>query len=150
MSDERALDVLELLAKAAIALGTIKLFLVGILKPYAEWRKEHTARTIRSVLGPELRQLNDIINKEDGCAKRLESAVATMRELFHDFDDIRQVVHAHNGQHEETNDLLNQVFGIERRMDFEKAEEINSLLVRLGNRADVRRRGLPIVPPEKE
>lgn len=138
----RAFDLIEWGAKAAIALGSIKVFLAGIYKPFMEWRKEHNAKTIREVLAPELAQLQQIIHDESGCADNMQTAVRAFAEVFNDLDRFLSITIDNRERIDETNDLLNEVFHLEQRLDRDRTAEIDALLSELAERQKQRRRGL--------
>lgn len=138
----RAFDIIEWGAKAAIGLGSIKVFLASIYKPFVEWRKEHNAKTIREVLAPELAQLQQMIHDESGCADNMQTAVRAFAEVFHDLDRFLSITIDNRDRIDETNDLLNEIFHLEPRIDRQRAAEIEGLLNELSERQKIRRRGI--------
>lgn len=137
----RAFDIIEWGAKAAIGLGSIKVFLASIYKPFVEWRKEHNAKTIREVLAPELAQLQQMIHDESGCAENMQTAVRAFSEVFHDLDRFLSITIDNRDRIDETNDLLNEIFHLEPRARVRTAE-IEALLSELAERQKIRRRGI--------
>lgn len=138
----RIIDLLEWAGRAAIALATMKGFLAGIYKPFATWRKEHNAKTIREVLKPELDQLANIIHDESGCAENMKSMLDHMRVVFDDLDKFLVIATDNRDRLDETNALLDEVFHLERRVDLERRAAIDEMLLNLRDRATFRKRGL--------
>lgn len=147
---QRFLDVLDYGARVAISLGGIKLFLAGIYKPFITWRREHTAKTIREVLKPELDQLRSMIEDESGCAGQMREVLVQMRTIFADLDMFLEVSHDNRERQDETNELLDEVFGIERRVDLKRRKEIDEMLTVLAERRKARRRALLILDEQKD
>jgi hypothetical protein len=144
-------DVIDLAAKAAVGLGAIKLFLVGIYKPFAEWRKEHVAKTTREVLKPELAQLRQIIDDESGCAGRMDDVLMHMREIFTDLDKFLDVAADTRDRQDETNDLLDAIgFHAERRVDEAKQDKMRQTMADLNERRKKRRRALVVLTESLE
>lgn len=142
---QRIADVLDYGARVAISLGAVKLFLSGIYKPLVTWRREHTAKTIREVLAPELSQLQAIIEDESGCAGQMKDVLAQMRHIFVDLDLFLDVAHDNRDRQDETNELLDEVFGIERLVDPKRRKEVEEMLQVLADRRKARRRVLIVL-----
>jgi hypothetical protein len=143
------LDLIEWIAKAAVGLGSIKVFLAGIYKPFMEWRRKLVAQTVREVLAPELKQLQDIIAEESGCAESLKITARSMHEMFNDLDKMLVIATDNRARIDETNDLLDEVFNLDRRIDHERAAEIDALLTGLAERQKLRRRGVALLVIEE-
>lgn len=142
---QRLADVLDYGARVAISLGAIKLFFAGIYKPLVTWRREHTAKTIREVLKPELDQLKSMIEDESGCAGQMKDVLTQMRTIFNDLDLFLEIAHDNRERLDETGDLLDEVFGLERRVDLKRRAEFDEMLRVLGERRKARRRALLIL-----
>jgi hypothetical protein len=140
--NERAITLIDWIAKAAIGLGSVKVFLSGIYRPFMEWRKEHNARTIREVLKPELDQLRGLISEESGCAENMRLAVESIKQVFHELDAFLSIATDNRDRVNETNELLDEIFHLDRRVDHMREAEIDALLKMLGERRTVRRRHL--------
>jgi hypothetical protein len=139
---ERVASIIEWAAKAAIGLATLKVSLSGIYKPFATWRREHTARTVRDVLAPELSSLQQIITQEESCATRMEEVLEQTRMIFREFDDVLEVMMDNRERIDETNELLNEVgFSSERRVNDERRAEVQAMVDKLHERRKLRRRG---------
>lgn len=147
---QRFLDIVEYGARIAIPLGAIKVFFAGIYKPFIVWRREHTAKTIREVLKPELDQLKSMIDDESGCAGQMKEVLSQMRTIFHDLDLFLEVSHDNRERQDETNELLDEVFGIERRVDLKRRAEIDEMLRVLSDRRKARRRVLLVLDEPAE
>ena len=147
---ERLVDLLEYAARVAIPLGALKVFFVGVYKPFVTWRREHTAKTIREVLKPELDQLKSMIEDESGCAGQMKEVLTQMRTIFHDLDLFLEVSHDNRERQDETNELLDEVFGIERRVDLKRRKEIDDMLALLAERRKARRRALLVLDEPAE
>lgn len=138
----RAVNLVEWAVKLALGLGSLKVFLAGIYKPFMEWRKEHNARTIRAVLKPELEQLRGLISEESGCAENMRLAVESIRQVFTELDAFLSIAQDTRDRQDETNDLLDEIFHLDRRVDHMREAEIDALLKMLAGRRTVRRRHL--------
>ena len=140
---ERVASVLEWAAKAAISLGTVKVSISGIYKPYVTWRRENNTKMVRDVLEPELKALNRIIEQESGCMTRMEEVLEQTRMIFQEFDDVLEVMMDNRERLDETNELLDSVgFSSERRLtDDRRKEEVNRMVEGLHERRKQRRRG---------
>lgn len=137
----RALDVIEWAAKAAIALGSLKVFLAGIYKPFVTWRRAHTAKVVREVLDPELSALRKIIVQEEGCATRMEEVLVQTRMIFQEFDDVLEVLMDNRERIDETNGLLDEMgFSTDRRGTDARHEQVKVMVEKLHERRKHRRR----------
>lgn len=132
----RALDVLEWGAKAALALLGMWGFLEKVAKPYTTWRRKHIATQIREALRPEL----DRMERLSGCADRIELVLRRQDHLFKDIDDFLVVARTNTERIDETNDLLDEVFHLDRRVNPERRAHIDSILAGLARRQQDRRR----------
>lgn len=140
--NERAISILEWAAKAVISLGAIKAFLSGIYKPFVTWRREHTVRTVRDALKPELDNLDRIIAQEESCATRMEEVLEQTRMIFKEFDDVLEVMMDNRDRIDETNGLLDELgLSTERRASDDRREAVQSMVDRLHERRKSRRRG---------
>lgn len=155
----RVVNLLELLAKALIALGAVWAFIEKIIKPYSTWRRERLAHLIKQVLSVELDKLDALIEAESTCAGRMERVLRRQEEIFDANDLFLEIAADNKERHDETTELLNRVFGIDERVDLVRREEINAMLHNLRERRHTRRRsidalptGIPALPnpPEKK
>lgn len=147
---QRVVDLLDYAARIVIPLGAIKVFVAGIYKPFITWRREHTAKTIREVLKPELDQLRSMIEDESGCAGQMREVLQQMRTVFHDLDLFLEVSQDNRERQDETNELLDEVFGIERRVDLKRRAEIDEMLKLLADRRKARQRVLLVLDAPAE
>lgn len=139
---ERAGDILEFLTKAGGLAALVAGFLKWAWKPYVEWRKKKTAELMREILEPELAALKALIEREDGCADRMEKATVQIKELFSEHDLLTRVVFDNRDRLDEFTEMLSYMgFDNERRRD---PERLSQMLDQLEARRNARRRKLPI------
>ena len=153
---ERVAATIELWAKIAGSAGIIAGFLKLIVKPFIEWRRESQARMVRDVLAPELEKMHRIIETEDGCARRMEVVLHSLREFFGDHDHLIAIATDNRDRLDEFNDLLSALgFSSERREDDERRLVIDRMITALTERRKARRRGMHdphelILEPERD
>lgn len=141
----RMVDLIDMLVKALIGLGAFWAALMKIAKPYHEWRKDSLVKTIRASMAPEIQQLKGIIEKEETCAGTMETVLDKMGDVFSDHDLLMEIVRDNRERHDETSELLDTVFQLDRRIDSEKRARIDAMIAELGDRGKKRRRSLPVV-----
>lgn len=139
-------DTIDFLIKLGAAFGALWAGVAKIWKPYVQWRREHTANITREVLKPELDQLRALIESESGCAEHMEAAVRGLTQVFSEMDSWMGLAIDNRERLDETNDLLDEMFSLERRVDYERRAEIDSLLSTLKERAKMRKRALVVLP----
>jgi hypothetical protein len=141
-----AVETIDFLVKLGGALGAAWVATTKIWKPYVEWRREHIAKVTREVLKPELDQLRALITSESGCAEHMEAAVRGLTQVFGEMDSWMALAIDNRDRLDETNDLLDEMFSLERRVDYERRAEIDALLAVLKERAKARKRALVVLP----
>jgi hypothetical protein len=144
----RALDLAEFGAKFAIALGGIYALVEKVAKPYYEWRKKRLALELKELLAPELERLEML----GATAIEIRTVLARQTEIFQDFDAFMVVARDHTDRLDETNDLLDEVFHLDRRFNSERRAEIDTLLSLLDKRQKARRRheeSTDVTPPSE-
>lgn len=139
---ERAGAIIDFLTKAAGLAAIVAGFLKWAWKPYVEWRRRRLAELMKELLGAELKALRALIEREDGCADRMDIAVEQIRQLFDEHDLLTKVVFDNRDRLDEFSELLSN-FGLdnERRRD---PERLSAMLDQLEERRNARRRHLPI------
>lgn len=142
----QAADTLDFLIRLGGSVAALWVTVSKIWKPYIVWRRDHLAKVIREVLKPELEQLARQATREERCSDSMEKAIETMHEVFRDLDGYHVLAMDNRDRLDETNELLDQIFSLDRRVDWERKQEIDSLLVILKERAKARRRHIPTEP----
>lgn len=139
-ASERIASTLELLAKAGGILGMLWAFLAKVAKPLIAWWRESQAKTIRTVLAPQLEKLDRLIEQEDGCTQRMERVLERVGEVFEEFDLVMAVTTYTQERQDETNDLLDEVFALDRRIDPVRRKRVEEMIQALHERRLGRRR----------
>lgn len=133
---KRALDFAEFGAKLVVALGAMWAFVVKIVKPYSDWRKQRLAAELREILKPEL----DRLERLGACADRIEIVLERQSAMFNDIDDFMLIARTNTERIDETNDLLDEVFHLDRRVNADRRKVIDTILADLAHRQQNRRR----------
>lgn len=128
-TSERVARVLEILATAGGLLTMMWVFLTKLAK-----------RAVRTILEPELKQLNNLIGAEDGCAQRMERMVDHLDDVLSEFDLLVGIVRDTRERQDETSELLNEVFGLERRIDPDRRRRVEMMFTQLHERRVTTRR----------
>ena len=137
---ERIASTVELATKVGVVLGGMWAFLAKVAKPYQAWRRQHLETALRAVFAPELAKLNQALEQENGCAQRMEKVLERQEAVFDDLDMVLHVTRDTRDRQDETNELLDGVLGLERRVDEDRRIEIASMLDTLQDRRRARRR----------
>jgi hypothetical protein len=146
-ASERIASTLELLAKGGGLLGMLWAFLAKVLKPWIEARRKARVTEIRDAIAPEVDKLNDLIEREEQCAERNEE-LHDRQQIFHErqqrifgeFDQMLKILVDNRERINEQNDLLDQVFALDRRVDPDRRREIDVMLAELHQRRKDARR----------
>jgi hypothetical protein len=142
----RAASTLELWAKMAGAGLIVWGFLERVAKPYFTWRREAQGRMIREILKPELDQLRNMREEEDGCARRMEHVLRQLKELFGDHDGLYLVALDNRERLDETNGLLDSMGFSSAARHPDRSAYIKEIVERLGERRKARRRNTDPIP----
>lgn len=98
-------------------------------------------RAVRTILEPELKALNALIGAEDGCTKRMERMVDHLDDVLMEFDLLVGIVRDTRERQDETSELLDEVFGLERRIDPDRRHKVELMFTQLHDRrVNTRRR----------
>lgn len=142
----RVASTVELWAKIAGSGAIIWGFLEKVAKPYYRWRREAQGRIIREILAPELAQLAQFKDQEDGCARRLEVVLRHLQELFGDHDNLYLVAMDNRERIDETNELLDSMGFSSSHHHPDRAAYIAEVVQQLGERRKHRRRSTDPLP----
>jgi hypothetical protein len=142
----RAGDLLELAGRAIIMLTAFWGFMQGIAKPYMAWkqrkRSEQNANIIalvNGVLEPRLSQFDALLKREENCAESSERILKRQSTIFDDMNLFLEISADNRERHDETAELLDQVFGLDRRVDTDRRRKIDQMLLELRTRTQARR-----------
>lgn len=135
---ERAASTVELLIKSGSLLGMLWLGVTKVLKPYHDYRRNSLKAAMAEILEPTMAKMNEAIDKEADCAERQTVVYERQTALFEDIDLFLKLAEDSHARHDETNGLLDQLFGLERRIDHEKRQEVEGILKVLRNRRRIR------------
>jgi hypothetical protein len=140
---KRAIDFADYAARLAAAAIAVWGLSEKVVKPFTEWRRRMTeerkralAIEMREILKPELDRLATL----GQCADRIELVLKRQGVLFEDIDDFLEIATNSRDRLDETNELLDEVFHLERRVNSERRAHIDMLLVSLARRQSDRRR----------
>lgn len=149
--NDRLASIVEFFIKLSGGFVAVYAVVEKIGKPYFEWRKERLAQEIRKVLAPELERLGQL----SICNERLEVVLDRQSALFRDIDNFIVIATTNTERIDETNDLLDEVFHLDRRSDGVKRQQIDQLLKDLAERQRARKRHEdsdehPVQKPEEQ
>lgn len=134
-------DVLEFGGKAAVALGAMWAFVIGVVKPYSAWRSKRRADEIRAALKPELDAIARLIAREEETDKKLDLVIDRQTQVFDEIDLFMVVVADNRERLDETNGLLDEVFSSrDRRVHSARRQAADVALAELQGRVRMRRR----------
>ena len=137
--EERAAATVQLLTAAAGLIGLLWVGLAKVVKPYQEWRRKHLASVVGEILGPVLERLRIAVQREEDCTQLQQRVLERQSVIFADMDAFLKLALDNAERHDETSELLDRVFGLERRVDFDQRKEIDNLLHTLRERQKQRR-----------
>jgi hypothetical protein len=150
------MDVLELAAKAAVALGSLKFFIETLYKPLMMWRKEQQAKRIREAIAPELEQMHALIDEEKTCTSKMQAILEGVRSVFLDHDVLIEIASDNRDRLDENNDLLDAIgLSTDRRIspaDLERRRDMVKRLQEVHDRRVARERSFAdhIIPKEEK
>lgn len=143
---ERVVALLDFLARAGIGVAAFYASMQGVVKPFLEFRRAQRekqaavlAEQVKAILKPDLDRLNAIVGREETCADQNEKILARQTEIFRDMALFLEISQDNRERHDETSELLNQVFGLDRRIDLEQRKRIDTLLHELRTKTKERR-----------
>lgn len=136
----RVLDTLDHLLRVAAWPGAVWLAVQGVAKPFMEWRRKSIGRTIRDALEPDLKKLSALVDREEDCAEAHERVLERQAVMFGEFDNILSILTDNRSRIDEVNELLDQVFALDRRVDGERRREVDAMLAQLNHRRQAERR----------
>lgn len=134
-------DVLEFGGKAAVALGAIWAFVIGVVKPYSAWRSKRRAAEIRAALEPELKIIAALRDREEEVDRKLQLTLDRQSQVFDELELFLVVVGDNRDRQNETNALLDEVFASpDRRVNGVRRQAADEALEQLQGRVRMRRR----------
>ena len=131
---DRAASTVELLIKSGSLLGMLWLGVTKVLKPYHDYRRSSLKAAMAEILEPTLAKMNNAIEREVESAERQAVLYERQTVLFEDIDLFIKLAEDSHDRQDETNGLMDQLFGLERRIDHEKRVEVEGILKVLRNR----------------
>lgn len=143
---ERVVALLDFLARMGISVAAFYAAMRGVIQPLMEFRramKERQAAAlaeqVKTILKPDLDRFRAVVEREETCADQNEKILARQTEIFRDMALFLEISADNRERHDETAELLNQVFGIDRRIDLEQRKRIDTLLHELHTKTKERR-----------
>lgn len=133
---KRVADVLDYGARLTVSLVAIWAFVEKIGKPYSTWRRRRLAEELREILKPELENLAAMKK----CTDHIDLVLTRQDALFRDIDDFLVIARTNTERIDETNDLLDEIFHLDRRVNTERRVKIDELLNTLARRQQERHR----------
>lgn len=133
---KRAADVLDYAARITVSLVAIWAFVEKVGKPFASWRRKRLSSDLREILRPEF----DRLERLGTCADRIEVVLVRQDALFKDIDDFLTIARTNTERLDETNELLDEIFHLDRRVNTERRAHIDELLNALARRSQERQR----------
>lgn len=137
---ERVAETIQLLVSAAGLLGLLWAGLQKVWKPYLVWRRSHLGSIVSEILAPTLERMEAAVEREEGYQVEQGRIIERQTAIFEDLDLFLKIAIDSRDRMDETNDLLDQMFSLERRIDLTQRKEIDNIIALLRQRALLRRR----------
>lgn len=147
---DRLAAVVQLLVSASGLLGIVWVGLNKVSKPYLIWRRSHLGSIVSEILAPTLERMEAAVEREEGYQQEQQRIIERQTAIFEDLDLFLKVALDNRDRMDETNDLLDQMFSLERRVDLAQRKEIDQIIAVLRKRALLRRRRQedePVIKP---
>lgn len=141
-----AAEVATWLGRVAASVAGLYASLHVIYKPLQEYRKTYRERqatalaaNVRSIIAPEIDRMNALADREETCLEGNERVLKLQRAIFEDVSSFLEISRDNRDRHDEMSELMDQVFGLDRRVDLEKRKRIDNLMTALRDRHQQRR-----------